>query len=164
MAVSYNQHSCVCNLSRKRPAQLPGGFLHSWDLTLQRLQSELELWIAKYTSGIDQGEQKQTYSTETKLAHDSPSTTRLRTPVFDGSGAGVPAEGVELELSLVADLRREGLVTSYVEVCSTGNFVGSDAFASFYVAENPNFCHRLLSLAGEDVCIVEGRRKKARRN
>jgi len=141
IAVSYNQHSCVCNLSRKRPAQLPGGFLHSWDLTLQCLQSELE-------------------STETKLAHDSPATTRLRTPVFDGSGAGVSAEGVELELSLVADLRREGLVTSYVEVCSTGDFIGSDAFAGFDVAENPNFRHRLLSLAGEDVCIVEGRREK----
>jgi hypothetical protein len=74
------------------------------------------------------------YPAESKLAHDTPSTTRLRTSVFDRSGAGVPPEGVELELGLVADLGREGLVASYVEVGSASDFVGGDAFASSDVA------------------------------
>jgi len=88
----------------------PGGFLHSWYLALQRFQPELE-------------------PTKAKLAHDAPSTTRLRTPVFDSSRSGVPPEGVELKLGLVADLGREGLVASYVEVGSAGDFVGGYAFA-----------------------------------
>ena len=81
------------------------------------------------------------YPTETKLAHDTSTTARLRTSVFNGSGAGIPSEGVELELGLVADLGREGLVASHVEVGSTGDFVGRDAFAGFDIAKNSDFCH-----------------------
>jgi len=86
------------------------------------------------------------YPTETKLAHDTPTTTRLCTPVFDGGWTGVPSEGVELELGLVADLGGECLVASYVEVSSASDFVGCYAFASFDVAKNSNLCHSSLSL------------------
>jgi len=86
------------------------------------------------------------YPTETKLAHDAPSTTRLRTPVFYGGGAGVPPESVELELGLIADLGGEGLVSSYVEVSSASDFVGCHAFAGFDVAKDPDFRHGLFSL------------------
>jgi len=103
----------------------PGCFLHSWDLTLQGFQPELE-------------------PTETKLAHDTPTATRLRTPVFNGGGASVSPEGVELKLGLVADLGREGLVASYVEVGSAGNFVCSYALAGFDIAKDPDFCHESL--------------------
>jgi len=105
--------------------RLPGGFLHPWYLTLQGLQPELE-------------------PAETELAHDTPSTTRLGTPVFNGRGTGVPSEGVELELGLVADLGRESLVAGHEKVGSAGDFVGGDAFASFDVAEDPDFCHLLV--------------------
>jgi len=111
----------------------PGSFPHSRDFTLQGFQPELE-------------------PTETKLAHDTPSTARLRTPVFNGSGAGVLPESVELELGLVADLGREGLVASDVEVGSASDLVGSHTLAGLDVAKNSNLCHnpspRLL-------CMVE---------
>ena len=81
------------------------------------------------------------YPTEAKFAHDTPSTTRLRTSVFDGGWTGVPSEGVQLELGLVADLGREGLVASYVEVSSAGDFVGGNAFAGFDIAKNSDFRH-----------------------
>lgn len=118
---------------------LPGGFLNSWYLTLQSLQSELE-------------------PTETKLAHDTPPTTRLRTPVFDGSRAGVPSECVELELGLVAHLRREGLVASYVEVRPAGDFVGCDASAGLDVAEDSDFRHCFFPFGlRECVCGKRGK-------
>ena len=85
--------------------------------------------------------QRKRYPAETKLAHDPPSTTRLRTPVFDGSGASVPSEGIELELGLIANLGREGLVASYVEVGSPGYFVSGDTFTGFDIAEDSDFCH-----------------------
>jgi len=100
----------------------PGSFPHSRYFTLQGFQPELE-------------------PTETKLAHDASATARLRTPVFNSSGAGVLSESVELELGLVADLRREGLVASYVEVGSAGNLVGGYTLASLDVAKNSNLCH-----------------------
>lgn len=118
----------------------PGGFLDSRYLALQSLQSELE-------------------PTETKLAHDSPPTTRLRTPVFDGSRAGVPSEGVELELGLVAHLSREGLVASYVEVRPSGDFVGCDAFAGLDVAEDSDFRH-CFSLRSARMCVREERERR----
>ena len=46
-----------------------------------------------------------------------------------------------MELGLVADLGREGLVASYVKVSSASDFVGGNAFASFDVAKNPDFRH-----------------------
>lgn len=81
------------------------------------------------------------YPTETKFTHDAPSTTRLRASVFDRGRTGVPPEGVELELGLVADLRREGLVAGYIEVGSTGELVGGYTFAGFDVAKNSDFRH-----------------------
>ena len=95
------------------------------------------------------------YPTETELAHDTPPTTGLGTPVFDGGGAGVLSESVELELGLVTDLGREGLVASYVEVGSSDDFVGCDAFAGFDVTENSNFCHALSPFVREGVCVEE---------
>ena len=84
------------------------------------------------------------YPTETKLAHDTSTTTRLRTPVFNGSGASVSPKSVELKLGLVADLGREGLVASYVEVGSASDFVCSYALAGFDIAKNSDFCHSSL--------------------
>jgi len=94
------------------------------------------------------------YPTEAEFTHDTPTTTRLRTPVFNSSGAGVPPEGVELELGLIADLGREGLVASYVEVGSAGDFVGGYALAGFDIAKNSGIWHD--SLWSEWVC-EEGR-------
>lgn len=87
-----------------------------------------------------------TYPTEAKLAHDTSATAGLRTSVLNGSGAGIPPKSVELELGLIADLRREGLVASYVEVGSAGDFVGGYAFAGFDIAKNSYFWHDSLSL------------------
>ena len=131
----------------------PGSFPHSRDFTLQGFQPELELKPAEYTSVLQTARRTGgAYPTETKLAHDAPSTARLRTPVFNSSGASVLPESVELELGLVADLRREGLVASYVEVGSASDLVGGHTLAGLDVAKNSNLCHnpfpRLL-------CMVE---------
>ena len=129
----------------------PGSLSHSWNLTLQGLQPELELKVAKYASVPDlekvtgerggRGRGVRAYPTETKLAHDSPTATGFGASVFDGGGPGVPPERVELELSLVPDLSGERLVSSYVEVRSASDFVRGYAFAGFDVAEDSDFCH-----------------------
>ena len=98
---------------------------------------------------------KNAYPTETKLAHYAPSTARLCTPVLDGCGAGIPSEGVELELSLVPDLWGEGLVTSYVEVGTAGDLIREDTSAGFHITNNTDFCHCEESEVCGGVCGIE---------
>lgn len=52
----------------------------------------------------------ETHSTQGKLAHDPPSSPGFRAPIFDSSGTCVTSKGVQLKLSLMADLRRKRLV------------------------------------------------------
>ena len=101
------------------------------------------------------GEKENAYPTETKLAHDAPPTTRDRTPILDSSRTGVPSKSVELELCLVADLGRESLVASYVEVCSAGDFVCGYAFAGLDITEDSNFCHCHSCTVGECAWVAE---------
>jgi len=66
---------------------LPAGFLDTGKFASPRLQAELE-------------------SAKAKFIHDAPTLPRHRTSAFDSCRSGVLRESVQLQLSLVAYLRR----------------------------------------------------------
>jgi len=96
---------------------LPRSLVNPWKLAREGFQSELE-------------------ATEAKLANDAAPAPGGSTPVLDRCRARVAAEGVELELRLVAHLRGEVLVARDVEVGAARDLVVGDALTRFHVAQD----------------------------
>jgi hypothetical protein len=93
------------------------------------------------------------HPTKSELTHHSSTSPSLGTSVFDCGRTGVPPERVQLELGLVPNLGRQGLVSGNVEVCAADDFVGVDAFASFHVTEDTDpFYHRIGGLDWGSAC------------
>lgn len=95
------------------------------------------------------------YPAQFELAHDAPSSTRLGAAVLDGRWARVPPERVQLELRLVAHLRRQALVARDEEVGAAHDLVLGDALARAHVAQDPDVRHGLQVRVG----VQEGRRR-----
>lgn len=61
------------------------------------------------------------------------------TPVLRGGRAGVLAEGVELQLCLIAHLGGQRLVPRNVEIGTTGDLIGLDPIAGLDVSKDASF-------------------------
>lgn len=106
------------------PNRLPRSLVHAGQLSSESFLSKL-------------------YPAQFELAHDAPSPARLGAAVFDGRRTRVPPEGVQLELRLVAHLRRQALVARDEEVGAAHDLVLGDALARAHVAQDPDVGHGL---------------------
>jgi hypothetical protein len=78
----------------------------------------------------------QTYSTERKFAHDSPSSSSFVASILHSAWSSIPIKGIQLELCLMSDLSWQGLIPCYVQICSASNFVVFDSHTSLHVPKD----------------------------
>lgn len=94
---------------------LPRGFLNSRDEVLTSL-------IAEFMPA------------QSEFSNNTSASPCLCTPILDNSRVRVPVERVELELSLIPDLRRERLVAGHEEVSAADDFGVGHASSGLHIA------------------------------
>ena len=126
------------------PNRLPRSLVHAGQLSSESFLSKLYLTrTVSCQAPVSTKGAHETHPAQFELAHDAPSPARLGAAVFDGRRARVPPEGVQLELRLVAHLRRQALVARDEEVGAAHDLVLGDALARAHVAQDPDVGHGL---------------------
>lgn len=91
-----------------------------------------------------------TYPAQREFPNNTSASPCLCTPVLDNSRVRVPVERVQLELSLIPDLRRESLVAGHEEVSAADDFGIGHASSCLHITSKMDVPLHGLGTVGDD--------------
>lgn len=84
-----------------------------------------------------------TYSTQGKFAYNTSSSPTGIAPILNSRGSRILVECIKLKLRLVTNLRGKTLVSCYVEVCPSKNFIVFHHLTCLHIPHNSDILCKL---------------------